>query len=345
MESVLESKKEEGGGEPQFESDVDKMLYEVHGMAGVEIFNELWSKHPEWSLEQALKEFEKEPTHGQTYFFRYYNLKATAKDLVARLKKKEGEVVEILDVGCSTGEEAYSLAAHILENGHKSFRIDGIDVSPKKIQEAQIGEYKLWLESVNEIGKSMLDSSHLEQGQIQKGYFVDNGKRWERRVSSYKYSLKELFEMKKRGEELPQDRWNEVSSLVIEPGKIMKDRVVFQIHDIIDGPPPGKYDIVVMNNVLLHYPEKTREMMLRNALASLRPGGFLVLECALFPLPNEERWRGPYNEWRREFAERFSLEEISVGDSMLKGERMKTGEYFRFVPSKVYGGARNTGKK
>ena len=43
-----------------YESDVDQMLDEVYGHGGVEVFDKMWKKHPEWSLEQALKEYEKD---------------------------------------------------------------------------------------------------------------------------------------------------------------------------------------------------------------------------------------------------------------------------------------------
>lgn len=49
---------------------------------------------------------------------------------------------KVISVGCSTGEEAYSIAATLLRDGHPSFHIVGVDVSSQCISTARKGEYK-----------------------------------------------------------------------------------------------------------------------------------------------------------------------------------------------------------
>lgn len=323
--------KEEGSGQ-EFESGIDRMLFEVYGRQAVEDFEELWKRNPDLSLEKAFAKYEKSPTNQQTNFFRTHNLEVVANELVPKLEKSNGEPVEILDVGCSSGDEVYSLGIHLLDAGYSNFQIRGIDVSPERLQDARSGKYKLWVSSPDQIGR--LDYSHLKQEHLEKGYFHDSGERWKKRERSGRYSTREMIEMKKRGQKIPEDAWKEIDQVVIEVGKQLQSRTTFDRHDIIDGPYPAQHDIVVINHVLLHYPEKTREKIMKNVLASMKPGGFLVLEHAMHPIrPEENDWLLPYNEWRKHLTERFPLEEIETEDPILK-EHWKAGQYYRLIENK-----------
>lgn len=44
----------------QFESDIDRAIYEIYGSTGLESFNNLHEHHPELSLEELIKLFEQE---------------------------------------------------------------------------------------------------------------------------------------------------------------------------------------------------------------------------------------------------------------------------------------------
>src|SRR3989338_379434 len=70
--------------------------------------------------------------------------------------KREGK---ILSVGCSTGEEAYSVAIANLQKGYGNFRVDGIDVSERHIGKAQKGEY------------GILESGLGLDGKLTQGFF------------------------------------------------------------------------------------------------------------------------------------------------------------------------------
>lgn len=47
----------------------------------------------------------------------------------------------ILCVGCSTGEEPYSIAVHLSQNGQPNFHIHGTDISERCIEKAHLGVY------------------------------------------------------------------------------------------------------------------------------------------------------------------------------------------------------------
>lgn len=76
-------------------------------------------------------------TNHETRFYRY----RPVIDLIARLS---GEFARprILSVGCSTGEEPYSFAVELCQNGFSNFHIHGTDVSPPCISTATNGIYK-----------------------------------------------------------------------------------------------------------------------------------------------------------------------------------------------------------
>jgi len=84
----------------------------------------------------------------ETWFFRD-NKPFQALDQIVKDKyKKEttkGKKIRILSAPCSTGEEPYSIAMVMLNNGLRSdqFHIDAIDISSRNIEYASIGIYGL----------------------------------------------------------------------------------------------------------------------------------------------------------------------------------------------------------
>lgn len=316
-----------------FESDVDRAVFEIYGKAGLEEFNELYKNHPEWTLEQVLKEFESQPVNPQTYFFRSGNLEIIAEQIAPQIEVKENEqTIKILEVGCSTGEESYSLGVDMLKAGQNNFHITAIDVSSKLLEVAEKGEYRLnGLQ--NPDGNFSFFSTKPKQEYFDQGYFEVGGKRWIKR----RYVGPSISEVKKMGyfdsegnkiKDLPDSWYEEIEQPIIQPTAKVKENIDFKQHDIIDGPIDGKFDIILMNNVLLHYPEKTREKILDNVLKSLNPEGFLVLEHTMGPWNDREReWLLPYNEWREGFADKFNLEEVGV--KLYEGEPIKTGQYYQ----------------
>lgn len=52
--------------------------------------------------------------------------------------------LQLLSAGCSRGEEAYSLAIALAENGYHDHRITGLDVNPRAVEKARRGRYTGW---------------------------------------------------------------------------------------------------------------------------------------------------------------------------------------------------------
>lgn len=76
-------------------------------------------------------------TNHETQFFRHPpSLEAVVSACAATGSPK------VLSVGCSTGEEAYSIAAVLLDAGHTAFEIVGLDVSEPCVETAQRGVYR-----------------------------------------------------------------------------------------------------------------------------------------------------------------------------------------------------------
>lgn len=76
-------------------------------------------------------------TNHETRFYRY----RPVIDLICNLSKEVARP-RILSVGCSTGEEPYSFAVELLQQGFTNFQIHGTDVSPPCIATAQGGVYR-----------------------------------------------------------------------------------------------------------------------------------------------------------------------------------------------------------
>lgn len=163
-----------------------------------------------------------------------------------------------------------------------------MDYNPQVIEEARKGEY---------IYPPATDMSRY----ITEGYFEYTGGQRHRRFGSGAVP-------------------------VIRATQNLKDKIDFRVVDISKGPVDGEYDIVVMNNVLMHFTEQQRRKILDNVLFCLKNGGLLVLE----PEDNYRVASSNYKEWRRSFAKEFGLEEIPLKVSSESERTIKTGQYYQF---------------
>ena len=87
-------------------------------------------------------------TVNETYFFREnYQFEALINNILPKMDKElpSNEVIRILCAPTSTGEEAYSIALHLLDEGNlvekRDFEIIGIDVDYNVIEKAKRGIY------------------------------------------------------------------------------------------------------------------------------------------------------------------------------------------------------------
>ncbi|MBM3105685.1 hypothetical protein IIE18_11090 [Pseudomonas sp. V1] len=77
-------------------------------------------------------------TNHETRFFRYPPSLAAITEVCANLRRPP----RVLSVGCSTGEEPYSIACSLLRAGHAGFTVHGTDVSQPCIDKARQGIYR-----------------------------------------------------------------------------------------------------------------------------------------------------------------------------------------------------------
>lgn len=60
----------------------------------------------------------------------------------------------------------------------------------------------------------------------------------------------------------------------------LRARVTFRRHNLLDLPPPGRFDLVFLRNVLIYFDLATKRAVLDRVARALRPGGFVVLGAA-----------------------------------------------------------------
>lgn len=84
---------------------------------------------------------------GETHFFRGAEQLAFIRDQILPeiRRKRSGTPIRICSIGCSTGEEPYSLAILCAEAGLSGeVRITGVDVRRNALARARLGEYDAW---------------------------------------------------------------------------------------------------------------------------------------------------------------------------------------------------------
>jgi chemotaxis protein methyltransferase CheR len=82
-----------------------------------------------------------------------------------------------------------------------------------------------------------------------------------------------------------------------EVSEQVRSGVTFILHNLLDIPPPGPFDIIFLRNVLIYFDVETRREVLLRVRNVLRPGGFLLLGAA-------ESTSGVEHAWERVPAER-----------------------------------------
>ncbi len=97
------------------------------------------SSAPEWD------ELAEVITNSETYFFREPK---QFEQLAQLLRGRRGAMpspLRVLSAGCSSGEEAYSLAMVVASVvlGTRSFEVHGVDVTPSRLAKAREGRYPL----------------------------------------------------------------------------------------------------------------------------------------------------------------------------------------------------------
>ncbi|MDF2696617.1 MAG: Chemotaxis protein methyltransferase CheR [Labilithrix sp.] len=134
---------------PESRSSLERRLRErlvVHGLGSFADYYQLLKYSPlaseEWDEAGDLL------TTHETYFFREdYQLRAFQQELLPMLAARSRRRLQVWSAGCSTGEEAYTIAMLILESGlfdptqGWELRVHGSDLSKKCIAAARRGVY------------------------------------------------------------------------------------------------------------------------------------------------------------------------------------------------------------
>jgi chemotaxis protein methyltransferase CheR len=173
---------------------------------------------------------------GETRFFRDPAQWRALQTLVLPTLKVER--VRALSVGCSTGEEAYTLGmvldqeSNLFEDG---FRVVGMDRSEAALSVARSGVYPT--SSVSDL-----------PAPLQSRYLDSAGP----------------------------------DALGIAPR--LRAQVSFVTRDVMNGLPPGHYEIIACKNMLIYFGEQARARVIEALLLALTPGGALLVARSEVPL-------------------------------------------------------------
>ncbi|HEX3773035.1 MAG TPA: CheR family methyltransferase [Polyangiaceae bacterium] len=148
------------------------------------------------------------------------------------------ERVRAISVGCSTGEEAYTLAM-ILDQAARSFqggfRVVGMDRSETALAAARAAIYPAAAASElpSELRARYLESAGNDAFSVARG---------------------------------------------------LRAHVSFVTRDVMNGLPPGSYEIIVCKNMLIYFGEQARATVIESLLRVLSPGGALLVARSEAPL-------------------------------------------------------------
>jgi len=171
----------------------------------------------------------------ETFFFRdsgaFHLLTDHALRRLAEKRRAERRL-RIWCAGCSTGQEAYSLAIGFAEEAGRwdgwTIDIRGTDISDRVIKRAQEAIYS--------------------QFEVQRGLGV--------------HQMLACFET-------AGEQWRVRSDL--------RQKVVFQVHNLLDPPLGGQFDVILCRNVLLYFSEDRRRKVFDQLRSAISADGVLML--------------------------------------------------------------------
>src|SRR3989338_4327630 len=197
-------------------------------------------------------EGERKITPGFTSFFRDLYMHSTIiYSIIPDYKAKQKKPIKIASVGCSTGEELYSL---VLANWESRYELEfhGYDAYEPRIARARKGEYVLKAEP---------------NAATKTGPFWEPVKRYANQELGIEIPS-ELVEV------IKEDETKERIKITEE----VKQRVSFSIHNFLDAHLPQKYNVICLQNVMNHLSPEEQETALNNIYESLEDGGWLLVD-------------------------------------------------------------------
>jgi chemotaxis protein methyltransferase CheR len=177
-------------------------------------------------------------TVGETFFFRYHAHYEILRNILAMGRAApQRKKIRLWSAGCSTGEEAYSMAITVMETlpdwRERDIRILATDIDNRALQKAREGVYGSWAMRV--IEKSYLDR-----------YFTRIGKSY--LVNAEVKSLVDFSHLNLQTDEFPA------------PDGEFRD-----------------LDVVFCRNVMIYFSLATTRKIVEKIAATLAPGGCLFL--------------------------------------------------------------------
>ena len=224
-------------------------LMRERGIETLDQFVAQMSRSPEPGLTDAV--FEALLNH-ETFFyrdtasFRLLEERGLARLATARAQRRR---LRIWCAGCSTGQEAYSLAMMLGEACQRwgGWMIDilATDVSAAAIARAREGLYN--------------------QLEIQRGL-----------------PIKQMMRhFRKEGEQ-----WRASGAL--------RRMIRFKVHNLLEPPPAGRYDMILCRNVLLYFSGETRRLVLERLAGAIAPDGVLMLGAGETVIGNSDAFVSDY---------------------------------------------------
>lgn len=125
------------------ESTIEKILHQrmfESDIQDAQEYYDLVNNNP-----QELSELLETAVIPETWFFRETRaFEFIHKCIQQQLIKNRSTIFNILSIPCSTGEEPYSIAMYLMDNGipAANFKINAVDISPRNIQTAKRGAYR-----------------------------------------------------------------------------------------------------------------------------------------------------------------------------------------------------------
>ncbi len=186
---------------------------------------------------------------------RFHSARATTKRL------------RIWSAGCSTGQEAYTLAMMIADRPDRwngwTIEIVGTDLSASAIEQARAGRYS--------------------QFEIQRGLPVTH--------------------MLRRFEPDGTEHWRASDDL--------RSAVRFRVHNLLEPPPAGQFDIVLCRNVLLYFSPDVRSLVFGRLAGTMPPDGLLMLGAGETVMGQTDQFVSDY-ECRGFYRKRVALPPLQI---------------------------------
>lgn len=187
-------------------------------------------------------------TTHETYFFReQFQLDAFRREIVPTLLRgrKHSEPLAVWSAGCSTGEEAYTIAMLLAEAApDRAAHVVGSDISPKVVAAAQQATY----------GPA---SFRTTADAVRDRYF------------------QALPSTSPQAQGQPPTQWQVVPSI-----RRMCSFVRLNLMDVVHYPRPpsgGRFAAIFCRNVLMYLSGQARHRIVEGFFDALMPGGFLLL--------------------------------------------------------------------